>query len=190
MIMKNGRLVRGVAIFLAVLGMCVPELAFAAPTPAAPAVVDVALTDGGVLHGQLIDLRGGNAAGVPVSVKAQNKEISAPSPSRTAALPFRACEAASTKSRRAGPRRLSPVDGQGCSAVGAEERHRLHPGHSSAVLRKCCWPTRLSSPASWLRPLPFPWQWSTPVHPAPDRGTRKRTDRFGPLICKSRWGGS
>ncbi len=75
MMIRKGRLVRGVAIFLGVLGMCVPELAFAATTPAAPAVVDVALADGGVLHGQLIDLQGGNATGVPVSVKAKNKEI-------------------------------------------------------------------------------------------------------------------
>jgi hypothetical protein len=73
--MKNGKLVRCAAIILAVLGMCVPELAFAAPPSPKPAVVDVALSDGGVLHGQLIDLRGGNAAGVPVSVKAQNKEV-------------------------------------------------------------------------------------------------------------------
>ncbi len=73
--MKKGRFVRGIVIFLAVVGMCVPELAFAAAPPATPAVVDVALSNGGVLHGQLIDLRGGNAAGVPVSVKAQNKEI-------------------------------------------------------------------------------------------------------------------
>ena len=73
--MRNGRLVRDIAIFLAVVGICVPELAFAAPPSTAPAVVDVALTDGGVLHGQLIDLRGGSAAGVPVSVKAQNKNV-------------------------------------------------------------------------------------------------------------------
>jgi hypothetical protein len=76
--MGNRSVIRGVAIFLAVLGMCVPELALAAPTPAtpaAPAVVDVALANGGVLHGQLIDLQGGNATGVPVSVKAKNKEI-------------------------------------------------------------------------------------------------------------------
>jgi hypothetical protein len=73
--MKKGRSVRGIAIFLGVVGICVPELAFAAPPVAAPAVVDVALSNGGVLHGQLIDLRGSSAAGVPVSVKAQNKQV-------------------------------------------------------------------------------------------------------------------
>jgi len=73
--MKNGKLVRGMVISLAVLGMCLPEMVFAVPPPLAPAVVDIAMADGGVLHGQLIDLRGGNPVGVPVSVKAQNKEI-------------------------------------------------------------------------------------------------------------------
>jgi hypothetical protein len=73
--MKNARIIRCVAVFLAAVAMCTPELAFAAPASPAPAVVDVALSNGGVLHGQLIDLRGGNAAGVPVSVKTQNKEV-------------------------------------------------------------------------------------------------------------------
>jgi hypothetical protein len=73
--MKKGRLVRGIAIFLGVVGICVPELALAAPPVANPAVVDVALSDGGVLHGQLVDLRGSSAAGVPVSVKTQNRQV-------------------------------------------------------------------------------------------------------------------
>ena len=73
--MRNGKLVRGMVALLAMLGMCVPELALAVPQPATPAVADVAMTDGGVLHGQLIDLRGGNAVGVPVSVKSQDKLI-------------------------------------------------------------------------------------------------------------------
>jgi len=73
--MKNGRLVRGMVISLGVLGMCLPEMAFAVPPPLAPAVVDIAMADGGVLHGQLIDLQGGSAVGLPVSVKAQNKDI-------------------------------------------------------------------------------------------------------------------
>jgi hypothetical protein len=73
--MKNGKLVRGMVISLAVLGMCLPEMVFAVPPSTTPAVVDIAMADGGVLHGQLIDLRGGNAVGLPVSVKAQNKEI-------------------------------------------------------------------------------------------------------------------
>jgi hypothetical protein len=73
--MKKGRIVRGIALLLGVVGICVPELALAAPPVANPAVVDVALSDGGVLHGQLVDLRGSSAAGVPVSVKTQNRQV-------------------------------------------------------------------------------------------------------------------
>ena len=71
--MKTARFVRGVAISLAALGMCLPQVAFAAaPTPA---VVDVALSDGGVLHGQVVNLQGAGIAGVPVSVKTKNHEV-------------------------------------------------------------------------------------------------------------------
>jgi hypothetical protein len=73
--MKLRRLVRGMMISLAALGVCLPELAFAATPTAAPAVVDVAMADGGVLHGQVVDLQGAATAGVPVSVKAQNQDV-------------------------------------------------------------------------------------------------------------------
>lgn len=33
------------------------------------------MADGGVLHGQVVDLQGGSAVGVPVVVKAQNQDI-------------------------------------------------------------------------------------------------------------------
>ncbi len=74
--MSHGALVRTVLVSLATLGLCLPELAFASPPPPVPAVVDIALADGGVLHGQVVDLQGGRAAtNVPVSVKAQDREI-------------------------------------------------------------------------------------------------------------------
>ncbi len=85
--MKNGRVIRAVAILLATVGMCLPQVAIAqAPATAAPAaptasaaqtptVVDVALADGGVLHGQLVDLQNQSVASVPVSVRSQNQEV-------------------------------------------------------------------------------------------------------------------
>jgi hypothetical protein len=74
--MKVGRFIRGAAVALATLGLCLPELALAAsPEPATPAVVDIALADGGVLHGQVVDLQGSSTTGVPVSVRNQNQEI-------------------------------------------------------------------------------------------------------------------
>ena len=73
--MKTGWIVRSTMISLATLGLCLPQVAFAAsPTPTPP-VLDIALTDGGVLHGQVVDLQGSGVAGVPVSVKAQNQEV-------------------------------------------------------------------------------------------------------------------
>jgi hypothetical protein len=77
--MRTGKVSRSVAILLATLGMCLPQVALAgapiAATPTAPAVVDIALADGGVLHGQLVDLESGKVASVPVSVRAQNQEV-------------------------------------------------------------------------------------------------------------------
>jgi len=73
--MKIGKFVRGIMILLAIVGICLPELALAAPPTAPPAVIDVAMADGGVLHGQVVDLQGGNTTGVSVSVRSQDKEI-------------------------------------------------------------------------------------------------------------------
>jgi hypothetical protein len=73
--MKLGRFVRGMLILLAVVGICLPEMALAASPTTPPAVVDVAMADGGVLHGQLVDLQGANTTGVPVSVKVKDKEV-------------------------------------------------------------------------------------------------------------------
>ena len=78
--MRTGRVIRTVAILLATVGMCLPQMAFAqlpttATTPPTPAVVDIALADGGVLHGQLVDLQSRNVANVPVSVRAQSQEV-------------------------------------------------------------------------------------------------------------------
>jgi hypothetical protein len=73
--MKMGRFVRGMMISLATLGVCLPGLAYAASQPTPPAVIDVAMADGGVLHGQVVDLQGRDATGLPVSVRAQNQQV-------------------------------------------------------------------------------------------------------------------
>jgi hypothetical protein len=53
-------------------------VAFAAePTTTIPAVTDVALKDGGVLNGQVVDLRGSGVTGVSVTLGTQNKEVAA-----------------------------------------------------------------------------------------------------------------
>jgi len=73
--MKIGKLVRNAAISLATLAMCLPQVVFAAAPAPTPAVVDIALADGGVLHGQVVDLQGSGTAGVPVSVRTQDREV-------------------------------------------------------------------------------------------------------------------
>lgn len=73
--MKTARFVRSVGVAVAVLGMCLPQVAFAAEPAATPAILDVALGDGGVLHGQVVDLQGSGVAGVPVSVKMQDRNV-------------------------------------------------------------------------------------------------------------------
>jgi len=52
-----------------------PAAVFAVePTPS-PQVSDVSLKDGGILLGRVVDLQGAGVTGVPVSVKAQNREV-------------------------------------------------------------------------------------------------------------------
>jgi hypothetical protein len=71
--MKTAAFVRGVVVLLATVGICVPQVAFAAAP--APAIMDVALSDGGVLHGKVVDLQGTGLASVPVAVKAQDRNV-------------------------------------------------------------------------------------------------------------------
>jgi hypothetical protein len=75
--MKRARFIRGVFVSLAVVGLCVPEVALAAEQTPPPVITDIALAEGGTLHGQLVDLRAGGVAGAPVSLRAQDREVAA-----------------------------------------------------------------------------------------------------------------
>ncbi len=69
------RLVRNAMVWLAAAGFCMPDLVLAVePTPQ-PAVADVALANGGTLHGQVLDPQGGGVAGVPVSLRTQDRNV-------------------------------------------------------------------------------------------------------------------
>ena len=130
--MKKGRFFRGLVVSLATLGVCLPEVVIAAtPQPQMPAVVDIALADGGVLHGQVVDLQGSGVTGVPVSVKDTKPRRGECHHDRR--WPF---HRARTQGRRlsgcrgpgpTGPGSLSLVDLQGGSAFRAKRRHRLYP---------------------------------------------------------------
>ncbi len=73
--MKTGRAIRGVVLSLAALGMCLPQITFAVEP--APAILDVALADGGVLHGQVVNTQGVGAAGMPVYIRTQDRDVAA-----------------------------------------------------------------------------------------------------------------
>jgi hypothetical protein len=74
--MKKRRFVRGLVVSLATLGLCLPEVVLAAtPEPQPPAVVDIAMADGGVLHGQVVDLQGTGVKDAPVSVKDKDRDV-------------------------------------------------------------------------------------------------------------------
>ena len=75
--MKTARFVRGVIVTLAAVGMCLPPAALAVEPGPMPTVVDVALSDGGMLHGQVLDLQGTGVAGVPVVVRTQEQNVAA-----------------------------------------------------------------------------------------------------------------
>ena len=104
--MNMDRVIRAVAVLLATMGMCLPQVALAQRQPPPrhlprPAVVDVALADGGVLHGQLVDLQSRGVANVPVSVSAGPGSRAQRRPPPTGDSPCPACAAASTKWRPA-----------------------------------------------------------------------------------------
>ncbi len=75
--MKTVRFLRGAFLSLATAGMVLPQSILAAePTPTAtPMIVDIALSDGGTLQGQLVDLQGASVSGVPVAVKTQDRDV-------------------------------------------------------------------------------------------------------------------
>jgi hypothetical protein len=72
--MKTAQFVRGVALSLATLGLCLPQFAFAVELAPVPAIMDVALADGGVLYGRVVNLQGAGVPGVPVAVKAADRD--------------------------------------------------------------------------------------------------------------------
>lgn len=77
--MKGVGMVRGVLVSLAVVGFCFPQpLSAAGAVPdQRPVVIDVALMDGGVLLGQVVDPQGASLKGVPVSLRDRDREVAA-----------------------------------------------------------------------------------------------------------------
>jgi hypothetical protein len=75
--MKTRRIVNGVMVSLAAIGFLLPQpLVAGSPAPKS-AVVDVALRDGGVLIGQVVNEQGAAQANVPVSLRYQDRDLAA-----------------------------------------------------------------------------------------------------------------
>jgi hypothetical protein len=85
--MKTTSVVRGIAVALATLGMCLPTAVWAA-SPQTPPVIDVKLQDGGILYGQVVDPQGVALASVPVSLSANGKQLAAGATNAQGAFAF------------------------------------------------------------------------------------------------------
>ncbi len=75
--MKTRRIVNGVMVGLAAIGFLIPQPLLAAAPPSAVPVVDVALREGGLLLGQVVDEQGVGLGNVPVSLRSQDRELAA-----------------------------------------------------------------------------------------------------------------
>ncbi len=73
--MKVFHIARAIMLTLATSSLCLPQVLFAAAPGQAPTpqTIDIALADGGVLHGQVVDLQGAPVQGLPVAVKAKDQ---------------------------------------------------------------------------------------------------------------------
>jgi hypothetical protein len=72
--MKTLQMLKGLLIVLAILGMMIPAHLFALG-PTSTQVKDVALQEGGVLVGQVVDPQGAVKANVPVSVSQEGQVV-------------------------------------------------------------------------------------------------------------------
>jgi len=73
--MKNTQFFRGFLVAVAAVGIGLPSATWAAESAAKPAVVDVALRDGGVLVGQVVNPQGAAMEGAPVTLRYQNENV-------------------------------------------------------------------------------------------------------------------
>jgi len=75
--MKTRRIVNGVMVSLAAIGFLLPQPLVAGNPAPTSAVVDVALRDGGVLIGQVVDQQGAALGNVPVSLRYRDRDLAA-----------------------------------------------------------------------------------------------------------------
>jgi len=98
-----GRMTLQTMVWLAALGLCLPPLALA-ESPQTPSVTDVALQEGGVLIGQVVDPQGATLARTSVSLQSGGKEMALSQTDESGYFAFRGL--------RGGVYRLAAAKGQ------------------------------------------------------------------------------
>ncbi len=73
--MKNATLLQCVAVSLAVVGMCLPQMAMAAQSQSDQVITDIQLREGGVLVGQVVSPENVGLVGTPVSLASGQQAI-------------------------------------------------------------------------------------------------------------------
>ena len=76
--MRKARIFTASLVTLATLGLCLPPVAFAGETAPKAVPVDVALMDGGVLIGQVVDSQGAPIENAPILLRHDGKSLAAP----------------------------------------------------------------------------------------------------------------
>ncbi|MFH1921995.1 MAG: carboxypeptidase-like regulatory domain-containing protein [Planctomycetota bacterium] len=89
--MKSSGLVPQVAVCLAVVGLCIPQLALAAAPQAThgPVMNDLQLREGGVLIGQVVTPENVPAAGIHVSLRSGGRELNVAKTDKNGYFAFR-----------------------------------------------------------------------------------------------------
>jgi hypothetical protein len=104
--MKRLGIIKGSVVLLAVLGLCLPQpLLAAVPAVQMPVAIDVALEDGGILIGQVVDPQGIAQIDVPVALSQGDQEIATAKTDAQGFFAFRGL--------RGGVYQLAAADGAG-----------------------------------------------------------------------------
>ncbi len=73
--MRAIKVIEGLAVLLATVGVCLPQCGLAAQPVHSPNIVDVTLGKGGVMLGQVVDTAGAAKAEVPVSLHRGQQQL-------------------------------------------------------------------------------------------------------------------
>jgi len=104
--MKSSRWIRGFVLSAAVVGICIPQPVLAGAPAALPSSVgDVALCEGGVLLGRVVNPEGIGKAGIPVAIVAGKQELAVSKTDADGYFAFRGL--------RGGVYQVASSDGQG-----------------------------------------------------------------------------